>query len=197
MRRRVVMTSVRPWAQVRPAVRVTGAGVILAAGLLSACSFGGSQPSSAGTSSSAPSAAAAGTTAGGAESTPAAVTDSAVVAPSPLPSDATVATDSPRPQSTEVVLSFLGWNTKDSAVEAGGYLSPVVETGGTCTLALTKDGQTVTATSPAQADASTTSCGNLAVPRAKLRPGSWTAVLRYASKTTTGSSDPSPVVVPQ
>ena len=82
-------------------------------------------------------------------------------------------------------------------MEAGGYLSPVVETGGTCTLALTKDGRTVTATSPAQADASTTSCGNLAVPRAKLRPGSWTAVLRYASKTTTGSSDPSPVVVPQ
>ncbi|MGZ4507533.1 MAG: hypothetical protein ACXVX0_09790 [Blastococcus sp.] len=117
--------------------------------------------------------------------------------PSPSPSDATVATDSPRPQTTEVVLSFVGWSTKDSAVEAGGYLSPVVETGGTCTLALTKDGQTVTATSPAQADASTTSCGNLAVPRAKLHPGSWTAVLRYASTTTTGSSDPSPVVVPQ
>lgn len=194
------MTSVPTWAKVRPTARMTGAGVILAAGLLSACSPGASQPSSAGTSSSAPSAAAdtpADTPAGGAESTTATVTDSPVVAPSPLPSDATVATDSPRPQSTEVVLSFLGWNTKDSAVEAGGYLSPVVETGGTCTLALTKDGQTVTATSPAQADASTTSCGNLVVPRAKLRPGSWTAVLRYASKTTTGSSDPSPVVVPQ
>src|SRR6476620_1507972 len=164
--RGVVMTSVPAWAKVRPTARMTGAGVILAAGLLSACSPGASQPSSAGTSSSAPSTAAgtvdtpADTPAGGAEITTATVTDSPVVAPSPLSSDATVATDSPRPQSTEVVLSFLGWNTKDSAVEAGGYLSPVVETGCTCTLALTKDGQTVTATSPAQADASTTSCGN-------------------------------------
>jgi len=35
------------------------------------------------------------------------------------------------------------------------------------------------------------------VPRSHLAPGTWTAVLHYASKTTTGKSDPMPVAVPQ
>ena len=95
------------------------------------------------------------------------------------------------------MLSFVGWDPATAAVQAGGYLSPLVESGGTCTLELTKGARTVTAIAPAQADASTTSCGDLAVPRAKLTAGTWTAVLRYASKTTTGSSDPTPVAVPQ
>lgn len=177
------------------------AGFLLAAGLLAACSSGAAEPSSAGTtvpaagSTAAVPATSSETPAETPTTAPAAATPSAV--PVPLPTRTPVATDPPRPRTTDVVLSFVGWDTKTAAVEAGGYLSPVVESGGTCTLELTKGSRTVTAVAPAQADASTTSCGNLAVPRAQLTPGSWSAVLRYSSTTTTGTSDPATVAVPQ
>ena len=182
----------------RPGGRLTG--VLLAAGLLAACSIGADKPSSAGTTvppvAGTPASVPATTTA--AEPTPAPVAETSSAAPSPrAPTPTVVATDSPRPQATDVVLSFVGWDTKTAAVEAGGYLSPVVESGGTCTLQLTMGSRTVTADAPAQADASTTSCGNLAVPRSRLTPGTWTAVLRYASTTSTGTSDPATVAVPR
>ena len=177
------------------------AAVVLAVGMLSACSSGATGQSSAGPTTPATASTAAGPAAAAQSTTDPSATAVVPESPSAVPPPRTTAqpvvTDTPRPQSTDVVLSFVGWNTTTSAVEAGGYLSPVVESGGTCTLALTKGARTVTAAAPAQADASTTSCGNLAVPRAKLTPGTWTAVLRYASKTTTGSSNPTPVAVPQ
>jgi hypothetical protein len=186
----------------RPAAAAGLTGAVLAAALLSGCSaLGALTAPSAGTSTAA-TAPTAGTTTATAPETPADTTAPAVVqSPSAAPVRLTpgerVATDSPAPRTTDVVLSFAGWNGKTAAVEAGGYLSPVVESGGTCTLALTKGGHTVTAVAPALADATTTSCGNLSVPRARLTAGTWSAVLRYASKTTAGASDPMPVTVPQ
>jgi hypothetical protein len=108
-----------------------------------------------------------------------------------------MATDSPRPETTDVVLSFVGWDPKTAAVEAGGYLSPLVESGGTCTLELTKAGRTVSDRSRAEPDATTTACGNLAIPRARLTPGSWSVVLRYSSPRAQGASAPTTVEVPQ
>jgi hypothetical protein len=108
-----------------------------------------------------------------------------------------IATDTPGPQPTDVVLSFVGWDRTTAAVQAGGYLSPIVESGGTCTLELTKGDRTVSARSSAEPDATTTACGNLSVPRAQLTAGSWSAVLRYSSPRTRGSSAPTTVEVPQ
>jgi hypothetical protein len=201
------MSSTRP-SSVHGPVAWRLAGVVLAVGMLSACSSGagGSVAGSSsvlspgspseGTTGLAPGSTAADTTAA-AEGTTAPAAESPIAAPPPLPTGKPVVTDTPRPTTTDVVLSYAGWDEKTSAVEAAGYLSPVVESGGVCTLQLTKDSRTVTAAAPAQADASTTSCGDLAVPRAKLTPGAWTAVLRYASKATTGSSDPTSVAVPR
>jgi hypothetical protein len=173
---------------------------VLAATLLSACSsFGLAGHASSGATTPAASASAGPGTAAdtAAETAPAVVTENPTTAPTPLPVGRPVATDTPAPRTTDVVLSFVGFDKATAAVEAGGYLSPVVESGGTCTLSLTQGSRTVTAVSPAQADASTTSCGNLSVPRAHLAPGTWTAVLHYSSRTTTGKSAPMPVAVPQ
>ena len=104
--------------------------------------------------------------------------------------DDPVATDGPRPDTTDVVLSYLVYDGAAGAVVAGGYVSPVIEDGGTCTLELSRDGDSATATSDAVADASTTSCGELQVPADGLEPGEWTAVLAYDSPTTTGTSEP-------
>lgn len=193
MRRRESCARRRPWQQFEHAPVVLP-GIVLAAVLLTACSSG---PSFAASSGSRIPGASTTTTPGAAGETTRAAAETPTQEPAPLPVGAPVATDTPSPRTTEVVLSFLGWDNTTAAVEAGGYLSPVVESGGTCTLELTKGSQTVTVVAPAQADATTTSCGDLAVPRARLTPGGWSAVLRYASKTTAGASDPAPVVVPQ
>lgn len=117
--------------------------------------------------------------------------------PNQVPDAVVAVTDPPRPEIVDVVLSFAGWDDATSAVEGAGYVSPVVESGGECALELERDGRTVVATAPAEADATTTICGGLSVPGGELAAGAWTAVLRYESSTTEGSSQPVTVEVPQ
>ncbi|MQA33271.1 hypothetical protein [Modestobacter roseus] len=117
----------------------------------------------------------------------------AAATPSPPPGavtddDAPVATDAPRPSATDVAISYLVWDGAEGEVLASGWVSPVIEDGGTCTLELTRDGETATTTSAAFADATTTSCGQLTVPGAELRAGEWTGVISYRSGTSTGRS---------
>ncbi|WP_113811447.1 hypothetical protein [Blastococcus sp. TBT05-19] len=119
-------------------------------------------------------------------------------ASSPPPSrDEPAATDAPRPEATDVVLSYAGWEAGSDAVEAAGYVSPVVEDGGTCVLEVTADGRTRSASAPAVADATTTVCPGLSVPGAELAPGTWTVRLQYSSATTEGTSQPLDVEVPE
>ena len=110
----------------------------------------------------------------------------------------TVATDTPVVVTTSAVpvaVTYSGFNPTAGAVQVGGYVSGVVEDGGTCTLTLTQGGATVAVTARASADATTTTCGALSVPRAKLAPGTWQALLSYASATHTGRAAPVPVEV--
>jgi hypothetical protein len=95
-----------------------------------------------------------------------------------------------------VFLTFADWNAQSGAVEVSSYVQEVVENGGTCTLTLTQGADSVTASSAAQADASSTTCGDLVVARAKLAPGTWRAVVTYRSDKTRGTSDPAEVTVP-
>jgi hypothetical protein len=81
-------------------------------------------------------------------------------------------------------------------VEVGAYLAGVAESGGTCTLTLTGVAGTATAQVTAEPDAASTSCPTLAVPGAELSSGTWSAVVSYASPSTSGTSDPVDVVVP-
>ena len=111
------------------------------------------------------------------------------------PDEELAATDPPRPQTTDVVLSYSYWDPATASVLASGYVSPVIEDGGTCTLVLTRDGRSVTARAAAQADASTTTCPELQVPGDQLTAGEWSAVLRYSSGTTTGESPQASVEV--
>jgi hypothetical protein len=110
----------------------------------------------------------------------------------------TVATDTPVVVTADrvpVVVTYSGYNATAGAVQMGGYVSGVVEDGGTCTLTLTQGGARVAATSRASADATTTTCAELRVPGAKLAPGTWQAVLSYASATHVGTAAAVPVEV--
>lgn len=121
---------------------------------------------------------------------------SAPVPANAVPDDTPAVTDAPRPSGTDVVLSFAEWDEAMGAVSVGGYASPVVEDGGTCTAELAQDDRTVEVSAAGLADATTTICSGLSLLRDELSPGVWTVVLRYDSGTTSGISEPIDVEVP-
>ena len=119
--------------------------------------------------------------------------------PDLLPDDESVpATDPPRPtpdDGVDVVVSLAEWDPASAGVLVGGYVSPVVEEGGTCTVELEQDGRVVRTEAPGMPDATTTVCGGLEVDGAELGPGTWTLVLRYESPSVAGESAPVDVEV--
>ena len=120
-----------------------------------------------------------------------------VTVPNWVPDDVVAATDPARPTTTDVVLSTASWDEATSSVQAGGYVSPAVEDGGTCTVELRQDERTVSVDGPATADASTTVCAGLTIGGSDLGPGTWEAVLRYESPAHSGTSSPVAVEVPR
>ncbi|MGY1715090.1 hypothetical protein ACI78R_11580 [Geodermatophilus sp. SYSU D01106] len=107
-----------------------------------------------------------------------------------------VATDAPV-QETTVAISNAYWDPAEAALFAAGFVSPVVEDGGTCTLLVSRDGSTVRATVEGVADATTTVCDRLVLPGDELRPGTWSVVLQYESGATSGESAAVDVEVPE
>ncbi len=100
------------------------------------------------------------------------------------------------PGGAEVVVTNAGWLASSGAVEVAAYVA-AVEAGGRCTLTLTgPGGATATASQTAEPDASTTSCGLLAVPGDQLTSGTWTGTVAYVSPTTSGEAAVAPMQVP-
>jgi hypothetical protein len=93
-------------------------------------------------------------------------------------------------------VTYSGWSGQTGAFEVSAYLPGVVEDDGTCTLTLTQESDTVTASLPANRDATSTSCGGLAVAGSDLAPGHWSAVVTYESKASRGRSDAIAVEIP-
>lgn len=98
-------------------------------------------------------------------------------------------------RSVEVTLTYVSWDGT-SGVTAGGYVGQTVEQGGTCSLTLSRGSTKVTVTHPAIPDATTTSCGSLSVPAAKVSSGTWSSVLEYSSSTSRGTSQTVSLKVP-
>ncbi|SDO14678.1 hypothetical protein SAMN05660199_01356 [Klenkia soli] len=144
--------------------------------------------------------------------------DAAATTPTPYasysigPEPTTVATDPPAaglpvdPASSEdagtgqpevqVVLTYAQFQSDTGTVQANGFVSGVIQDGGTCTLTLRREGQDdVVVTTVASADATTTSCGLLETGTG-LASGTWDVELAYSSDTASGSSAVDEVVVP-
>jgi hypothetical protein len=96
-----------------------------------------------------------------------------------------------------VALNYVGWEQSGGGVvEASGFVSGVVEDGGTCRITLTRGQESAVAESRGEADATTTVCPSVSVAEDELSPGTWTAVLSYESGTSAGRSAPLEVEVP-
>lgn len=112
-----------------------------------------------------------------------------------------VASDPPAPApSTDgrvtVVITTADVQPTEGGVEVDGFVAARVEQSGTCTVTLTSGTRSARVTGTAWPDASTTSCGSIVVPAERLAPGTWRAVLSYASPSSAGSSAPVDVTVP-
>ena len=122
-------------------------------------------------------------------------------APVPTAPPSEVATDAPAPtaaagEDVTPQLTYYGWNADIPGVEAGGIVLGIVESGGTCTLTMTRDTTTVDISVEAVDNVSSTSCPAMTVPGDRLEPGSWQATLSYESGTSQGVGDAVEVDVP-
>lgn len=90
---------------------------------------------------------------------------------------------------TPVIASF-GQNPNTGNVEVSAYVNGIFEDGGSCTLTLTKGGQSVSASKPATPSAQNVSCGFVTIEKSRLSSGSWQATMSYTSAVAAGTSQP-------
>lgn len=77
----------------------------------------------------------------------------------------------------------------DGQVEVRSFISGTYEAGGTCSVKLTKAGQSIVKDSKSVKGATTTDCPPTIIPSSELSSGTWAVVVSYSSTTTQGSSD--------
>lgn len=171
---------------------------VLAAVALGGCSVGGTRPapatSTSGATASVPTASA--THADRATPSPSATRAAAPGPDSTASADPAGTNPTGRTADAAVTVTSVGWNPATAALEVSAYVD-VLQTDGTCTLVVTgPGGATWRASSPAQPDASTTSCGLMSVSQDHLTPGSWTGAVEYSSPQTSGQVAFGPIEVP-
>jgi len=177
------------------------AGVLLL-GLLAGCVTGTPQDPAAGTPRPTPTASATGASASPSTTSVAEPPATATAAPTAPPPASSAPAPAPGPAApartpVEVVVSWALWDEQAGQVQVAGYAADVVESGGTCTLTLRLGEHTVTAEQQATPDATTTTCGAVAVPRDRLpQAGTWVAVMSYVSDKSSGSSTDVSIGVP-
>ncbi len=77
----------------------------------------------------------------------------------------------------------------DANLEVGAFVPGVYEDGGTCTLTAKNGSATVTKTTTASKNATTTDCKNLVVAASEFSPkGNWDITITYQSATAQGTS---------
>lgn len=121
--------------------------------------------------------------------------------PVPTAPPSEVATDTPAPTEdpgadVSPQLTYYGWDAAAGGVEAAGIVMDVVESGGTCTLTLTKGSSSVDVSADAVDNVTSTSCPAMTVPGDRLSSGTWKATLSYESGTSQGTGDAVEVEVP-
>lgn len=87
----------------------------------------------------------------------------------------------------QVALSW--WDADSSGIHANGSVNNFIESNGTCTLIATQGSNQVTASNKSIADATTTACGEITIPRNQIAKGTWQMHISYSSQAASGNSD--------
>lgn len=97
-------------------------------------------------------------------------------------------TSTPASTLRDVQVTITAANQNGSILQIRALIGAVENTG-TCTLVLSREGQSsVTKTAGTQALSSTSTCQGFDVPTSELSPGTWQALITYTSSTLTGSA---------
>lgn len=91
-------------------------------------------------------------------------------------------------QSVSTAITSAMVNNESNMVEIRAFVSGVIEGTGTCTATLTKGISSVTQSSPAFIDATTSQCEPIEIDRTKFTTGEWQVVVDYSSPTSIGKS---------
>lgn len=89
---------------------------------------------------------------------------------------------------TVVQVGISSASREGNYLEVRGFAAGAIEGDGTCTAKATHDGMTITGTSKAFIDASTTQCEPIQISLDKLHAGTWSVVVTYSSATHEGTS---------
>lgn len=101
-------------------------------------------------------------------------------------------TTTPQASQTEKtkVTPIIGYVESDTtSVRANGFISAVIEEGGTCTLTLRRQNSVIEANSKSLPDAQSTVCGLMEISSNQLSTGNWTATISYNSSKYQGISE--------
>lgn len=94
------------------------------------------------------------------------------------------------------VLTFSGWDIGSKTLQAGGLVSGTTDTSGTCTFTAKKGTVSRTATSKAEASASSVNCAQVSFPANQVSTGTWSITLKYTVGSKSTTSDPMTAEVP-
>lgn len=95
-------------------------------------------------------------------------------------------------RSVSVGVSFA--DIYNSNLEVRAFTNGIVEAG-TCTITVTKGSETITKTSGAFIDASSTQCEPVFIPKSELETGAWSVTVKYSSASAEGISEKVEVTV--
>ena len=95
-----------------------------------------------------------------------------------------------------VGIAYAGYDDEEGMIDIRAFTTDVVEGTGTCTATLTKNGQTITRTSKAFVDSSSSQCEPILInPTDFPSGGTWSLTVSYKSDTSSGVSAPMQVEV--
>ena len=110
------------------------------------------------------------------------------------PSD-TPSTSDGSEQQPQVIITYARWDSTAKEAQVSAFVTGVLVSHATCTLTLTSGGVTRTASHAAVPNASSMSCGQLAVPGSQLTTGTWSATVTFQFAGVSATSDPSSIAV--
>ncbi len=101
---------------------------------------------------------------------------------------------SPQQSNAEVGISLV--DVIGQNLEIRAFTSSVIDGSGTCTATVSKGTSTITRSSAAFIDTSTTQCGHISIPVSELSAGVWSVSIKFNSNSHNGTSEKVEVTIP-
>lgn len=129
---------------------------------------------------------------------PTATKSEAPQSPHPTPQPASSPPSQPVIPGAAAVVTLASYDKSKAAVVVGGFVSGVIEDGGTCTFTVTATdtGASTTLTSTGAINVDSTTCGSREVAAPDSKSGAYTVTLEYSNAVGAVTSSPVPVEGP-